>query len=125
MQPDAGKTFTTFTDANDWGSNGLAMLVGIVAPTVTFLGGDSAVHIGEELINASSTLPRAMVIAALLNYFTGIAATVTVMSNLGDITKDLADPSGQPWVAIVYRITDSKAATLVLIMVMILMVRKA
>jgi choline transport protein len=41
--------------------------------------------------------------------------------NLGNIDKDLSDPSEQPWVAIIYRITGSKAATIVLLIVMIIM----
>ena len=43
------------------------------------------------------------------------------MFNLGDIDKDLSDPSFQPWVAIILRITGSKAATIVLLIVMIVM----
>lgn len=63
-----------------------------------------------------------MASAAIVNYVTGFVATVTLMSNLGDIEELLADPSGQPWVAVVYRATGSKAATLVLIVVLIVMV---
>ena len=43
------------------------------------------------------------------------------MFNLGNINKDLSDPSFQPWVAIILRITGSKAATIVLLIVMIIM----
>lgn len=43
------------------------------------------------------------------------------MFNLGDINADLMDPSEQPWVAIILRITGSKAATIVLLIVMIIM----
>lgn len=120
---DAHTTFTTFADDNGWGSIGAATLIAIVAPTTTYLGADSAVHLAEELKDASHVLPRAMVSAATINYVTGFVATVTLMSNLGDVDEVLADPSGQPWVAVVYRATGSKAATLVLIVVMIVLVR--
>ena len=47
--------------------------------------------------------------------------TVTFMFALGDLDADLADPSGQPWVAVVLRITGSRAATIVLILIMMFM----
>lgn len=64
-----------------------------------------------------------MASAAVINYVTGFIATITLMSNLGDIEETLADPSGQPWVAVMLRATGSEAATLVLIFVLIVMVR--
>ena len=117
----AEETFTVFRDDNDWGSVGLATLIAMVGPTTTYLGGDSAVHLSEELKDASYVLPRAMASAAVINYVLGFVTTVTLCFNLGDIDKDLSDPSGQPWVAIIYRITGSKAATIVLLIVMIIM----
>lgn len=99
---------------------GLATLVGMVGPTTTYLGGDSAVHLAEELKDASYILPRAMVFAALANYALGFATTVSFMFNLGDLEEDLNHPSGQPWVAVIRRITGSQAATIVLLIVMII-----
>ena len=96
--------------------------IGMVGPTTTFLGGDSAVHLSEELKDASYVLPRAMASAAVVNYVLGFVTTVTLMFNLGNVADDLADPSGQPWVAIIYRITGSKGATIALLIVMIIMV---
>jgi len=43
------------------------------------------------------------------------------MFALGDIEADLSDPSGQPWVAVILRITGSRAATIVLILLMMFM----
>ena len=93
----------------------------MVGPSSTYVGGDSAVHLSEELKDASYILPRAMISAAVITYVLGFVTTVTLMFNLGSITEDLADPSGQPWVAIIYRITGSKGATIVLLLVMIVM----
>lgn len=63
-----------------------------------------------------------MASASVINYVTGWIATVTLMSNLGNIEELLEDPSEQPWVAVIYRATNSKAATLVLTFVLIVMV---
>ncbi|KAK0826335.1 hypothetical protein LTR73_006199 [Friedmanniomyces endolithicus] len=115
----AEETFTTFADDNGWGSVGLATLIGMVGPTTTYLGGDSAVHLAEELKDASYILPRAMFVAAIINYVLGFIMTVSFMFAIGDVSADLIDPSGQPWVAVVYRITGSQAATIVLILIML------
>lgn len=79
---------------------------------------DSAVHLSEELKGASYSLPRAMCTAALINYALGFITTVTLMCNVGDIAAALQDRSGQPWVAVIYEITGSKAATIVLVITM-------
>ncbi|KAF2172080.1 hypothetical protein M409DRAFT_62895 [Zasmidium cellare ATCC 36951] len=114
-------TFTKFDDANNWGSLGLATLIGIVGPTTTYLGADSAVHLAEELKDASYVLPRAMFSAAIINYITGFVMTITFMSNLGDLDAALESATGQPWVYVMYTITGSKAATIVLVVVMTIM----
>ncbi|KAK0836668.1 hypothetical protein LTR03_013458 [Friedmanniomyces endolithicus] len=123
----AEETFTTFADDNGWGSVGLATLIGMVGPTTTYLGGDSAVHLAEDLKDASYILPRAMFVAAIINCkcltesadVLGFIMTVSFMFAIGDVNADLMDPSGQPWVAVVYRITGSRAATIVLILIML------
>lgn len=53
----------------------------------------------------------------------GFVMTITFMFNVGDIDADLSDATQQPWVAVIYRITGSKAATIILLVVMIIMVR--
>jgi choline transport protein len=63
----AEETFTTFADDNGWGSLGLATMIGMVGPATTYLGSDSAVHLAEELKDASYVLPRAMFTAAVIN----------------------------------------------------------
>ncbi|KAK3110978.1 hypothetical protein LTR53_014201 [Teratosphaeriaceae sp. CCFEE 6253] len=137
---DAHTTFTTFSNDNGWSSPGIATLVGIVGPATTFLGGDSAVHLSEELRDASYSLPRAMIAAAVTNYVLGtdfvvqlpllslttdaLAAfimVVTLMSNLGSIEDDLASSTGQAYVAVIQTITGSKAAAIVLVLIMIFM----
>lgn len=92
----AETTFTQFADDNNWGSVGLATLIGMVGPATTYLGGDSAVHLSEELKDASYVLPRAMATAATVNYVTGFLTTVTFVFNMGDVGKDLSAPSAQP-----------------------------
>ena len=124
-QTSAYDTFFTFEDVNGWGSPGLAALVGLIGPIATFIGGDPAVHLAEELQDASYVLPRAMVSASGINYLIGAVALISFMFNIGP----LDDPNlyfyyGQPWIAVIYRITGSKAATIVLIVVIMINVSR-
>ena len=50
---------------------GLATLVGMITPVTAFLGADAAVHMGEELKDASKTLPRVMIATSLVNGLLG------------------------------------------------------
>lgn len=140
MGPRAGTdTFSEFSDDNGWGNRGLATLVSLIGPMTTYLGryghipllslrrrltrfSDSAVHLAEELKDASYILPRAMVSAAVINYILGFTMTITFMFNLGSIQKDVNSPTEQPWVAVILRITHSRAAAIVLTVLMIIMV---
>lgn len=116
-ETNAYDVFFTFQDLNGWGSTGLAALVGLIGPISTFIGGDPAVHLAEELQDASYVLPRAMVSASGINYLIGAIALITFVFNIGTIDDTLYDYYGQPWVAVIYRITGSKAATIVFIVI--------
>lgn len=58
-----------------------------------------------------------MVSASAINYVVGTIGLISFMFNIGEITDDLYIYGGQPWVAVIYRITNSKAATIVMILV--------
>ncbi|KAK5124732.1 hypothetical protein LTR85_001445 [Meristemomyces frigidus] len=112
--------FFGFQDANRWGSKGVAAFVGIIGPCSTFIGGDPAVHLAEELQDASYTLPRAMVSASAINYVVGLIGLISFMFNIGPIDDSLYIYGDQPWIAVIYRITGSRAATVVMIVVIAL-----
>jgi amino acid transporter len=108
------EVFFTFQDNSGWGSIGLACLVGILGPTVTLVGGDSAAHLGEEVKDASKALPQSMISTALVNYIIGFIMTITVLSVSGNFDEDLAENlGGQPWIAVVYAATRSRTATII------------
>ncbi|KAK4909960.1 hypothetical protein LTR49_021302 [Elasticomyces elasticus] len=91
-------------DQNGWGSYVLAVstqptrslaeltwrqtLVAVVAPSASLIGADAAVHLAEELKDASYILPRAMVSSALMNYAT---ALTTIKSFVSAIDPALLD----------------------------------
>jgi choline transport protein len=117
----ADEVFFTFQDNEDWGSIGLACLVGILGPTVTLVGGDSAVHLGEETKEASRALPIAMTATAAVNYIIGFIMTITILSVSGNFDANLATRTGQPYVAVIYAATGSRSATIAFLVIIIIL----
>lgn len=118
---DAHDVFTNFEDNNGWGNLGLATLVGILSPVATLVGADSVCHLSEELRDASLILPRSMITTASVNYVLAFVMTVTFMFTVGDVNAALNSPTGQPYIEVVLNATQSKGATLVLTIVMMLL----
>lgn len=105
------EVFFTFQDNAGWGSVALAIFVGILGPTVTLVGGDSACHLGEETKNASKALPIAMTSTAIVNYLIGFVMTITILTVSGNFDQDLGERIGQPYLAVIYAATRSYGAT--------------
>ncbi|KAK5676171.1 hypothetical protein LTR17_027749, partial [Elasticomyces elasticus] len=84
----ASRVFTEFRDQNGWGSYGLATLVAVVGPSAALIGADAAVHLAEELKDASYILPRAMVSSALMNYATAFTMIVSFVSAIDPALLD-------------------------------------
>lgn len=116
----AKKVFTTFADEGMWGSNGLATLVGITTPLWSFLGPDAGAHMSEEMKDAGSILPSAMIWATIGNCAFGFTMLITFCFCVGDIDDLLNSSSGIPVIQVVYQSTGSFAATAVLTLVLIL-----
>ncbi|KAK5739630.1 hypothetical protein LTR17_005114 [Elasticomyces elasticus] len=116
----ASRVFTEFQDQNGWGSYGLATLVAVVGPSAALIGADAAVHLAEELKDASYILPRAMVSSALINYATAFTMIISFVSAIDPALLEdvLATSTGQPWVAVIRHVTGSQAATIALAVVM-------
>ncbi|KAF7589356.1 hypothetical protein BBP40_004436 [Aspergillus hancockii] len=60
-RPAASEVFSSIVDRGAWGNNGLSCLVGLVGPIYALIGPDSAVHMSEEIRDASRGLPLGMI----------------------------------------------------------------
>lgn len=110
-----------FRDNNGWGSN-IAVLVGILGPISTFVGGDVSCHMSEETKDASQSVPRAIYRSAILGYTMTILTTILIIYSLGaDVSSLLTSPSGQPYQQVFYNATRSEAKTVVMVTFMILL----
>lgn len=110
----AKSVFTTFADEGNWGSNGLATLVGITTPLWSFLGPDAGAHMSEEMKDAGSVLPSAMIWATFGNCAFGFTMLITFCFCAGDIDALLNSNSGIPVIQVTYNATKSFAATAIL-----------
>jgi choline transport protein len=117
----ASEVFTTFNDYGGWNNYGLSSLVGILAVMIPLLGADGAVHMSEELRDASSVLPKAMILTTLINGAMGWIIIITFCMVLGNLDDVISTPTGQPYIQVFYNVTQSHAGASVLSALVIVM----
>ncbi|KAI9730379.1 MAG: hypothetical protein M1834_005889 [Cirrosporium novae-zelandiae] len=117
----AAKVFTKFEDNGNWGNMGLACLVGMTGAIFGLIGPDSAVHMAEEIKDASRIVPLAMIYAAIFNSILGLLMVVTIGFTIGDIPSVLATKTDSPMIQIFFDSTKSYWATAVMTSIVIFM----
>ncbi|KAK5687105.1 hypothetical protein LTS10_001242 [Elasticomyces elasticus] len=117
----AKAVFTEFTNADGWPSQGVACLVGIIGPMYSLLGPDSAVHMAEEIKDASRVLPLGMVWTLILNGATGFIMVITFAFCITDIEAALAPSYYFTYIDVFYNATGSRAAASVMTALITLM----
>ena len=115
----ASEVFTEFTNLGGWSTTGLAFMVGLLSPVYTLIGADSAVHMSEEVKDASIVLPRAIIWAASLNGTLGFIMVITFCFTLGNLEDILETPTGYPFIQVFYNATNSNAGTSVMTAILI------
>ncbi|KAH2240592.1 hypothetical protein KXV81_004814 [Aspergillus fumigatus] len=122
-RPTASEVFGPIQDRGGWGNNGLACLVGLVgsiyALIVQFKGPDSAVHMSEEIRDASRVLPLGMIWTLILNGSTGFVMIITLAFCVGDIDHVLESQTGFAFMQVFLNSTGSvRAATGMTVVIM-------
>ncbi|KAL8991734.1 MAG: hypothetical protein Q9169_007699, partial [Polycauliona sp. 2 TL-2023] len=108
--------FVLFLDSGGYNDKGLAFFVGIIATVFSFLGADGAVHMCEEIQNASTVVPWAMIGSIFVNGILGFAMVIFLLFCLGDIDKALKTPTKYPFIEIFYQgVRNSKAGAIALV----------
>jgi len=122
----AHEVFTTFINGGGWATNGLSFFVGLTTSVFSFLGADSACHMAEEIHNASTIVPWAMISTVMLNGVMGFGMLIALLFCLGDIDDALTSPTGFPFIEIFRQATNSNAGTTVMtVLIMCLMIAAA
>jgi choline transport protein len=118
---DAAQVFTTFNNFGNWNSDATSALVGILAVMITLLGADAAVHMSEELKDASKQIPRTMIWTTFINGALGLVLIITFCMTLGDLNSVIDTPTGQPYIQVFFNATQSYAGATVLSALVIFM----
>ncbi|KAF2794551.1 putative GABA permease [Melanomma pulvis-pyrius CBS 109.77] len=108
--------FTTFVNAGGWPTQGLSFMIGLPASVFSLIGADSAVHMAEEIKNASTVVPRAIIFSILLNGILGFAMLLAYLFCLGDLEAVLESQAtlGYPFLFVFQAGTGSTAGAAVM-----------
>lgn len=79
---------------------GLAVLIGILSPQLALIGPDAAVHMSEEVRNASKTIPKIMFATLFTNGALGFTMLVTLCFCVGNLEEVLQTPTGYPFIQV-------------------------
>jgi choline transport protein len=110
----AQAVFTEFTNAYGWPSQGVACLVGIIGPMYSLIGPDSAVHMAEEIKDASRVLPLGMMWTLILNGVTGFVMVITFAFCIGDLESAISPHYSYAYIDVFYTATNNKAGATVM-----------
>lgn len=106
------EVFKDFVNSGGFPTDGLAFFVGMTGCVFAFAGGDAAVHMAEEVGNATVAIPRAILLSVLINGILGFTMLIATLFCMGDVDKAINTPTGYPFIEIFYQATDSISGTL-------------
>ncbi|KAF7859767.1 hypothetical protein EAF04_008846 [Stromatinia cepivora] len=112
--------FTTFVNGGEWPTNGLSFFVGLAGNSVAFLGSDGAVHMSEEIKNARTNVPRAIISGIMINGLLGFGMLLAVLYCAGDLTVAFASPTGFPFIEILTSATGSRGGTSAMVSIIVI-----
>ncbi|KAL3419347.1 amino acid permease [Phlyctema vagabunda] len=115
----ASAVFTEVVNNGGWSNIGTSCLVAQVTVLYCNLGSDSAVHISEEVEDASWNVPRAMWWSYVLNVTMGLVMLITMLFCIGPL--DAALESDAPYL-ILFNNTGSTAVALTLMIILLILV---
>ncbi|KAI0684182.1 APC amino acid permease [Cytidiella melzeri] len=105
----ASYAFTEFPNLSTW-PTGFAFILSFLAPLWTIGGFDGPIHISEEVSNARTAVPWAIVSSVGISGLIGWGINVVIAFNMGqDIESIMASPIGQPMATIFFNSFGTKS----------------
>ena len=97
------QVFKLFINEGGWPTNGVSFFVGLLGNVFAFFGADGAIHMSEEIKNAATVVPRAILFSIVLNGFLGFGMALALLFCIGDIDAALKTETGFPFIEIFYQ----------------------
>ncbi|KAI4191057.1 MAG: hypothetical protein L6R41_000372 [Letrouitia leprolyta] len=116
----ANEALLTYTNGGGWPTTGLSSMIGLLTPMGSLLGFDCAVHMSEEVEDASRTLPRSIMWSVYLNGAMGLIMAITMCYCLGDLQEVVKTDTGYPFIQVFFNVTKSYAATNIMTTIIII-----
>ncbi|KAG9228437.1 amino acid transporter-like protein [Amylocarpus encephaloides] len=109
--------FTTWINDGGWNSQGTSFFVGLAGNAFAFLGADSAYHMSEEIHNAATVVPRAIILSIFINGIVGLAALIAILFCLGDVEELFLTSFAYPFIQVFWNATNSVAGAAVMVVI--------
>ena len=104
-------------------NKGLSFFVGLITTVFAFIGADGAVHMSEEIQNATTVVPQTLIWSIGVNGVLGFGMLIAILFCIGDITNALETPTLFPFIEIFQQATRSNTgATIMVSLVLSLMI---
>ncbi|KAI4199763.1 MAG: hypothetical protein LQ350_004390 [Teloschistes chrysophthalmus] len=117
---DARTALLQITNSGDWATTGTSFMVGLLTALASMMGFDCAVHMSEEIKDASETLPKAILWGAGLNAVLGYLTVFTLCFTVTDVPRLLDSKTGFPFLQLFVDVTKSNAGTAVMAAIVII-----
>ncbi|KAE8419508.1 putative amino acid permease [Aspergillus pseudocaelatus] len=114
------EVFLRFLNSGGFSTQGLSWFVGMTSCAFGFAGGDAAVHMSEEVANASRIIPHALILSIVLNGCLGFGMLIAVLFCAGNLEDALNSPTGYPFMEIFYKATSSLPGSLFMCSILII-----
>ncbi|KAL4948505.1 amino acid transporter [Aspergillus filifer] len=97
-----------------WKDPGVVFSIGLLGVITPLVGVDGIIHMSEEIKNARTSVPRAMVWGTVINGLMALGYAIAILYFMGSYAEALMTPTGYPIIEIAYHATGSKAMTYML-----------
>ncbi|KAJ5379215.1 amino acid permease [Penicillium cosmopolitanum] len=98
------EVFLQFLNSGEFPTQGISWFVGMTSCAFAFAGGDAAVHMAEEVNNASLVIPRALMMSVGINGCLGFGMLLAMLFCLGNMDDALNTTTGYPFIEVSWQL---------------------